>query len=231
MVSGVKLNEFSLLDGLTAHEQRLFEARARRLVIPAGTPLTTEGRAPDGVFMLLSGFADVVAAGDEGQERRLRRIGPGQAVGEMAMLTGQPASATVRAVVDTMVLQISTADFHEVAATVPRLYRNLSIMLSHRLTGTNRLAVRTRNGRATLLIQEPGAPPLLGYALACSIAWHTRRPTLLLVLTAEEGRGALAALGGTPALPGRAMGELARAQVLLGVPEGMYLPGYVERNS
>src|SRR5947209_13723986 len=39
----------------------------------------------------------------------------------------------------------------------------------------------------TALIDH-GAEPLLGYALACSVAWHTRRPTLLVAAAPSHPR-------------------------------------------
>src|SRR5205814_4438529 len=61
-------------------------------------------------------------------------------------------------------------------------HRNLSSILAHRLTETTRRVLDQHRGRVAVLLDE-GAPPLLGYALACSVAWHTRKPTLLLIAT------------------------------------------------
>jgi NTE family protein len=55
------------------------------------------------------------------------------------------------------------------------------VLLSDRLDRSNRRPFRDVSGRVTVL-RDLGAPPLLGYALACSMAWHLRRATLLLVL-------------------------------------------------
>ena len=88
------------------------------------------------------------------------------------------ASATVRAVSDVEVLVLSRQEFEDVADHLPVVYRNLGAILSRRLNRTNSRWLHAYTGR-TALLQDGGAPPLLGYALACSVAWHTRKPTLL----------------------------------------------------
>jgi len=53
--------------------------------------LTVEGTDVDRLFLITSGMAGVIANGEE-----VARLGDRQFVGEMAFVTGQPASATVR---------------------------------------------------------------------------------------------------------------------------------------
>jgi NTE family protein len=116
-----------------------------------------------------------------GVEARIGAVVPGSTIGEMSVLTGEPAVATVRATADLDVLVLSQSDFERLAAKYPLIYRNVGVLLSDRLDRSNRRPFRDVTGRVTVL-RDLGAPPLLGYALACSMAWHLRRPTLLLVL-------------------------------------------------
>lgn len=217
----MQTQDCSLLDGISPDDYLLILERAQRRAIAAGSRLIGEGTIPDALFVLRSGYADVLATTASGDERRLKRVGPGETVGEMAMLTGQAASATVRAVTDLEVLAISAADFHQLASAIPALYRNLSVLLSHRLAGANRLAVRERGGRATTLIVAPDTPPLLGFAFACSLAWHAHGPVLLLHVSGTEPHEALVAL--VEGLPPTAA-PLARAHILLREPVGIYAP-------
>ncbi len=60
------------------------------------------------------------------------------------------------------------------------IYRNLASILSGRLARSNQRLLHQRDH--LIALPEKEAPPLLGYALACSLAWHTRHPILLLVL-------------------------------------------------
>ena len=78
----------------------------------------------------------------------------------------------------------------------PRIYRNLATILAERLARTDRLAIGRREGHL-IALEGDGAPTLLGYALACSIAWHTRERTLLLVLAGDDPHPDLVALATT----------------------------------
>jgi NTE family protein len=102
----------------------------------------------------------------------------------MALFTGAAAAGTVRTAAGLEVYVIDESDFERFTTRFPRLYHNLGAILSDRLARTNRLTLREEPGRLTFL-EDRGAPPLLGYALACSVAWHTREPTLLLVVSDE----------------------------------------------
>ena len=121
---------------------------------------------------------------------------PGGTIGEIALLTGQPAVATVRAVDDFEAVVLTEADAAALVDKYPRIYRNLATILAERLARTDRLAIGRREGHL-IALDGAGAPPLLGYALACSIAWHTRERTLLLVLAAEDPHPDLVALATT----------------------------------
>jgi NTE family protein len=108
-------------------------------------------------------------------------VGPGATVGELSLFTGQPAVGTVRAVDDLELLVLSEADFERLSGSFPQVYRNLGAILSERLALTDRLTLREEPGRLVVL-DDAGAPPLLAYALACSVAWHSRESTLLVLV-------------------------------------------------
>lgn len=115
---------------------------------------------------------------------------------ERCRCSRQPVSATVRATSDLEVLVLSEVDFYRSAATFPRIYQNIGAILSQRLVLANRASLQDTGPRMTIL-QDHGAPPLLGYALACSVAWHTRAPTLLLVLSPHSLRDDLKLVAGS----------------------------------
>jgi NTE family protein len=141
-----------------------------------------EGDHANELYITQSGWAEVVVADRHGGEHTVGRIRPGSTLGEMSLFTGQPAVGTVRATRDLEVLVMPGADFERFAARYPRIYRNLGAILSERLARTNRLAVNDTPGGLTVL-RDWEAPPLAAYALAASVAWHTRSPTLLLVVS------------------------------------------------
>jgi NTE family protein len=171
----------AFFDGIETEELKSLLGALPRRSFPAGSVLIAEGDAPREMYIAESGRADVLVADRHGQEHQVGRIVPGTAIGEMSLLTGQPAAGTVRAAEELEVLVLSRAELERVAIRFPRIYRNVSAVLAERLAQTNRVSLRNLRGRLTLL-RDFGGPPLLGYALASSVAWHARSSTLLLVL-------------------------------------------------
>jgi NTE family protein len=148
---------------------------------PTGSVVVSEGDTTGVLYVVQSGSADVLVTDRAGVERSVGRIRRGATIGEMSALTGQPATATVRATRDLDVLVLDERDLDALSRRFPDLYRNLGAILADRLERTNRLAASRRPGRLVVL-RDQGAPGLLPYALTASIAWHTRAPTLLVVL-------------------------------------------------
>lgn len=220
----------SFFDGIDDAEVAAAVAHFARRAFPAGTVLLAEGDAPGVMYVLRAGTADVLIADRDGTQHRINSVGPGDTLGEMSLFTGQPVSATVRTTGDAEVLVLNESDLQRLAVTFPRLYRNLGAILSERLARSNRRALRDGAGRVSVL-RDAGAPPLLGYALACSVAWHTRRSTLHLLV--DDGRRwadeltALARVLPGDALPAPAGGP--RADLVVVPPAGPYAPDALAR--
>ena len=88
---------------------------------------------------------------------------------------------------DVEALVLEPADFERVAARFPQVYRNLGTILAHKLARADRLAAGDAPG-VLVHLRDHGGPPLAAYALACSIAWHTRENVLLLARDPERYR-------------------------------------------
>lgn len=78
---------------------------------PAGAKLMTEGEAGDRYFIIATGEAEVTQRG-----RRLVRCGPGEGVGEIALLRSVPRTATVTAIGEVAGFQLSAAAFRAAIA-------------------------------------------------------------------------------------------------------------------
>ena len=70
--------------------------------------------------------------------------------------------------------------FYALATRFPQLLHNIGAILSDRLTAPTS-TLSTEHGHVTVL-HDHGGPPLLAYGLACSVAWHTRASTVLVVV-------------------------------------------------
>src|SRR5712691_8392101 len=163
----------SLLDGIPAAAAAELLERLELRRFPPGSVLIEEGDCPRRMYFAESGEAEVEIA-----NQPIGRIRPGTTVGEMSLFTGQPASATVRAVDELVVRVISDTELERIGVEHPQVYRNVAAILADRLAYTNQVAARREHAKLALL---RGGSTLDAYALACSVAWHTREPAVLLV--------------------------------------------------
>ncbi len=97
-----------------------------------GDVVMAEGDPGDEMMVVIDGTASV-----RGGQRELGVCGPGQCVGEMALLDARPRSATVVALEPMRMLVLSGAAFRKLLAKVPHLNQVLLSTLSTRLREAN----------------------------------------------------------------------------------------------
>lgn len=188
----------SVFDGVPPDRTDAAHAGLPRRRFPAGSILIAQGDTAHEFYVVEEGVADVFVADADGAEHRVGSVHAGGTLGEMSLFTGQPATGTVRAATEVEVIVVGADEFERIAAEYPVVYRNLGAILSERLARTNRLAARHAPGHVVHL-RDVGGPPLLAWALASSVAWHTRGRTLLLVVGERLPDELTSLLGGEPA--------------------------------
>ena len=97
-----------------------------------GESIVRQGAAGDSMFVVLKGRVHVVLE-PSGQEVAV--IPAGGFFGEMSMLTGEPRSASVKAMADATVLEISAAQFRQLAIANPALLDHVSAVVGSRRAG------------------------------------------------------------------------------------------------
>ena len=110
---------------------------AREQKLAAGETLFLAGDPGDAMFALLEGSLKVVVISAEGSEQLLAILGPGDVVGEMALLDGQRRSASVQALKACRVARIDKRDFDAYGDANPALYRHMLALISKRLRQAN----------------------------------------------------------------------------------------------
>lgn len=106
-------------EGLPREALRVLAMTCRPLVCPAGETLFSEGDEDTDAFVVVRGLARAGKVLPDGRRVELGRFGPGDIVGEFAMLAGVPRSATVEAVEDLVALGIGREAFEEVVRAWP----------------------------------------------------------------------------------------------------------------
>jgi len=103
---------------------------AEWFVLPAGATLFREGDAGDSMYLVVSGRLQVVIEATSGGERTVLEVGRGGNIGELALLTGEPRSATVRALRDTELMRLSAPAFTALLRESPAVTRQLTRLLA-----------------------------------------------------------------------------------------------------
>lgn len=96
-----------------------------------GERVIEEGAEGDSMFVLLRGSANVSVA-KNGAAIRVGTLHSGDCFGEMSLLTGERRTATVRAVADCYVMEISKPTMAEVIRQAPECLNQLSELLAKR---------------------------------------------------------------------------------------------------
>ena len=113
---------------------------AECMAFPKGKIIIHEGDQGDSFYQVISGLIRVFHVSEDGVEVTLNTLGPGESFGEMALLTGEPRSASVDIQEAGRLLIISKQAFDQLVSEIPEFSLVLSKILSSRLhRGTSKL--------------------------------------------------------------------------------------------
>src|SRR5271168_2048455 len=100
------LRQVDWLRGLSDDELRLLVPTVLVRQFGAGEMLMRIGESGESMFIVRSGKAEVFGHTADGQVRHIAEIGRGVVTGEMALMTGEPRNASVRAITDLEVIEM-----------------------------------------------------------------------------------------------------------------------------
>jgi len=109
-------------------ELRKIAALADEIDLPAGTRLTKEGASGKEFVVIVQGRADVLRHG-----KKLRSLGNGDFLGEIALVTGAPRTATVTTTEPTRALVIAAPAFRTLLRNTPSMQLKVLDALASRL--------------------------------------------------------------------------------------------------
>ncbi len=134
-----KANKVALLEqipnfrGLSQKELTQIAGLADEVEVPAGKRLATAGESGHEFFVIVEGEADVRTA-----RGRKVRLGPGDFIGEMSLLDGEPRSATVEATTPMRLLVIAHREFWRMLDAAPPITRKILRTLVRRVRDAER---------------------------------------------------------------------------------------------
>ena len=157
-VSSSTLAGVPLLAGADAEALEALAADAYPRRVLAGEWLIREGDDAEDLYVVLRGRLRAVA-GVDADRRTLRVLGPGAAIGELALLTGSVRSASVQAVRDSTLLQLGRGRFVELMERDPHFAAAVARELAAQLQLSGGLAAPpTRPALIALRRLDPGVP-------------------------------------------------------------------------
>src|SRR6266850_1050253 len=116
---------------LTRDERKTLAGKTRRRHYDEGEVLVEPGTVLRSLFVIGAGVVSLTAVTSEGEIEFLR-IGPGDHFGEIGMLTGHPAEATLKALVPIITYELAKEDLTPVLEARPEVSQELCRALAKR---------------------------------------------------------------------------------------------------
>lgn len=103
----------------SAEARRDLAAKCVRRAFPKGTVIFHKEDDDRALYMIASGRVRIYRAGESGREVTLNVCGPGEAIGELSMLDGQPRSASAQALDDVVAYVLRYDEFARLLGLSP----------------------------------------------------------------------------------------------------------------
>lgn len=129
----------AIFSGLTAEERKALAAKAKHKHYNEGEALVEPGEVLHSLFVIGSGIVSITSVMAVG-EIELMRIGPGDHFGEMGLLTGTAAQATLKALTPVATYELAKEDLAPVLESRPDVSQELCRALARRQAAGNLIA-------------------------------------------------------------------------------------------
>ena len=127
-----------ILNELSNEDLDWISEKSRKRILKTGDVLINEGEEIHALYMVLSGILSVSIQPLGNHE--LARIFRGEVVGEISFIDNRPTVATVKAIEESVFLEISrwelNAKLNKNMAFAARFYRGVSMCIADRMRGT-----------------------------------------------------------------------------------------------
>lgn len=125
-------------------------------------PLVRQGEEATSLMVIREGVAEIRLEDEDGTTHVIGSVGPGQLLGEMALLTSEPRTASAIAVKPVLAAVLPVASFHDLSRRHPQLSSVLTELVAERLGNSqhdaltdkrlDRYRIRHRLGRGGMSI-------------------------------------------------------------------------------
>jgi predicted acylesterase/phospholipase RssA/CRP-like cAMP-binding protein len=150
------LSESTLFRRFRTEQLRSIESHFSFLDLPGQHTLFHAGDHADALYVVVTGRLQAYRKDASGAETVLGEVGPGEVVGEMALLSGEGRTASVRAVRDSSLAVLSRSSFERLAETHPDLVLELARVVVSRGSDAPNRGIQTRAENFALIPLQQG---------------------------------------------------------------------------
>ena len=152
-----ELRKVDFLRDLDDSSLRLLLSSVQVHEFGAGEVLMRQGEAGETMYIIRYGHVEVIAHGAAGSDRHLATMGSSQVIGEAALFTGEARTATIRALDDVEVIEISRDGLTRLFKQSPNTANAISEIVSARLDERQKALAQSiegngRSGRSRWLL-------------------------------------------------------------------------------
>lgn len=141
------LRKIPLFSKIEPSKLKLLAFTSEELTFGAGQTLFHQGDVGDAAYIIMRGEAEVTIESPRG-EITVATLGENQLIGEIALLTDGPRTATVRAMTEVQTLVISKEQFFRMVTEFPTVGLEIMRALAQRLERTTTQLGKARAGRS-----------------------------------------------------------------------------------
>ncbi len=117
-------------------DRKELSRRMRLCHLQEGEKIFSQGEEGDSLFIISEGVMGIWVKRDKGDPVEVARLGAGHFFGEMSLLTGEPRTATVQAVTEARLFEVTKADIESFMEPQPDIARQLGRVLARRKAAT-----------------------------------------------------------------------------------------------
>ena len=130
------LRKVPALKPLTDREMQKLATRARRVVFGPLDRIVIQSEKGSSLFLVESGSVEVMVRQEDGRDTTVATLEPGAVFGEFALLSGAERTATVRAVEEVYLFEITKEALQPIIEARPQLVVELSMLMASRQVET-----------------------------------------------------------------------------------------------
>ena len=128
-----RLRQIEALSALPDNDLEHLHSRLRVRLVRSGTQVCKQGDSECSLFIVAAGRLQVIRTDATGEPRVVGQIPSGELFGEIALITGESRSASAVALRDTVLWELSEADYCALLSSHPDLARNVTRIAIRRL--------------------------------------------------------------------------------------------------